>query len=152
LGTFGKPDLEELEMASMTTAPDARSTARGALRGVTALVGGYLGLSLLTLVAIVLLRGDPHAVTPAVWVRGTIVAGTALLTFAFARAAARGSRRALLRLRITSAVMLVAIVVIVALPGAFPVWLRIEQAVCGLLLLGVVVLVNSRRARASVRS
>jgi hypothetical protein len=44
--------------------------------------------------------------------------------------------------------MLVAIVVIVALPGLFPVWLRIEQAVCGQLLLGVTVLVNGRRARA----
>ncbi len=43
--------------------------------------------------------------------------------------------------------MLVAIAVIVALPGAFPVWLRVEQAVCGLLLAGVVVLVNGRHLR-----
>ena len=45
--------------------------------------------------------------------------------------------------------MLVAIVVIVALPGAFPMWLRVEQAVCGLLLLGVVLQVNSTNVRAS---
>jgi hypothetical protein len=36
--------------------------------------------------------------------------------------------------------------VIVALPGAFPVWFRLEQAVCGLLLLPVVVRVNRRPA------
>jgi hypothetical protein len=39
----------------------------------------------------------------------------------------------------------VAIVVIVALPGAFPVWFRLEQAICGLLLAAVVVQVNRRR-------
>jgi hypothetical protein len=44
--------------------------------------------------------------------------------------------------------MLVAIIVIVAIPGAFPVWLRVEQAVCGLLLAGVVLLVNRAPVRA----
>lgn len=117
-------------------------------RPVLLLTGGYLTLSVLTLVAIVLFRHNPAMVTDAVWVRATIVVGSSLLTFAFARSAARGSRKGLLRLRIVSGVMFVAIVVIVALPGLFPVWLRIEQAVCGLLLLGVIVLVNGRRARA----
>ncbi|MGK3202284.1 hypothetical protein [Amycolatopsis sp. MEPSY49] len=116
-------------------------------RPVLLLTGGYAALSVLTLVAIVLLRNDHALVTDAVWVRATLVVASSLLTFAFARSAARGSRKGLLRLRIVAAVMLVAIVVIVALPGLFPVWLRIEQAVCGLLLLGVTVLVNGRRAR-----
>lgn len=116
-------------------------------RPVLLLTGGYAALSVLTLVAIVLLRDDHALVTDAVWVRATLVVASSLLTFAFARSAARGSRKGLLRLRIVAAVMLVAIVVIVALPGLFPVWLRIEQAVCGLLLLGVTVLVNGRWAR-----
>ncbi|MEV4146760.1 hypothetical protein AB0J40_24050 [Amycolatopsis sp. NPDC049691] len=117
-------------------------------RPVLLLTGGYAVLSVLTLGAIVLLRNDHALVTDAVWVRATLVAASSLLTFAFARGAARGSRKGLLRLRIVAAVMLVAIAVVVALPGLFPAWLRIEQAGCGLLLLAVTVLVNGRRARA----
>jgi hypothetical protein len=118
-----------------------------AFRRVLLLVAAYLGLSVLTVGAIVLFRHDPAMVTDAVWVRATIVVGSALLTLAFARRAARGSKKAFRRLRIVSAAMVVAITAVVALPGLFPAWLRIEQAVCGALLLGVVVLVNGRRLR-----
>jgi hypothetical protein len=121
---------------------------RTAMRDVIRLVGCYLGLSLLTLAAVVLLRDDPAVVNTAVWVRATIVAASAAVTAVVAAQAARGSRRGYLRLRIVSAAMLVAIVVIVALPGLFPVWLRLEQGVCGLLLAGVVVIANRTRVRA----
>lgn len=50
-------------------------------------------------------------------------------------------------MRIVSGVMVGAIAVIIALPGSFPLWLKLEQGVCGLLLLGVVALVNGRRLR-----
>ncbi|MEV6824572.1 hypothetical protein [Amycolatopsis sp. NPDC051102] len=123
-------------------------TETAGFRPVLLLTGAYAGLSLLTLAVIVVFRNHPAMVTDAVWVRATIVVASSLLTFSFARSAARGSRKGLLRLRIVSAVMLVAIAVIVALPGLFPMWLRIEQAACGLLLLGVTVLVNGRRLRA----
>jgi hypothetical protein len=126
----------------------ATRTEAAGFRPVLLLTGGYATLSVLTLLAIILFRNDHAMVTDAVWVRATLVVASSLLTFAFARSAARGSRKGLLRLRIVAGVMLVAIVVIVALPGLFPVWLRIEQAVCGLLLLGVTVLVNGRRPRA----
>jgi hypothetical protein len=43
--------------------------------------------------------------------------------------------------------MVVAIAVIIAIPGTFPLWMKIEQGVCGLVLVGVVVQVNSRRVR-----
>ena len=132
----------------MTTTPRTESAG---FRPVLLLTGAYAALSVLTLVVIVLFRNDRAMVTDAVWVRATIVFASSLLTFAFARSAARGSRKGLLRLRIVSAVMLVAIVVIVVLPGLFPLWLRIEQAACGLLLLGVTVLVNGRRLRARSR-
>ncbi|HWE88730.1 MAG TPA: hypothetical protein VG317_04625 [Pseudonocardiaceae bacterium] len=118
-----------------------------AFRSTKLLVGAYLGISVLTLVAIVLLRNHPAIVTSAVWTRGTIVVASALLTFAVTARAARGSRRAYLRLRILSAVMVVAIAVIIALPGTFPVWMKIEQGGCGLILLGVVAIVNGRHLR-----
>jgi hypothetical protein len=112
-------------------------------------VGAYLTISALTLVAAFLLRGDPAVVNTAVWIRGTIVVASAILTLSFLIRAARGSRRAYLRLRIVSAVMVVAIAVIVAVPGTFPLWMKIEQGACGLLLLGVVLLVNGKQLRSS---
>jgi hypothetical protein len=120
-----------------------------AFNTVKQLVGAYLGLSVLTLLAIVLLRNHTAIVTDAVWTRGIIVVASALLTFRFTVRAATGAHRAFLRLRIMSAAMVVAIAVIIALPGTFPVWMKIEQGVCGLLLLGVVALVNGRRLRSS---
>jgi hypothetical protein len=120
---------------------------RGAFRAVKVLVGGYLAICVATVVAVVVLRDHRAVVTDAVLVRTTLVTLSALLTAAFTVRAARGSRRAYLRLRIVTGVMVVAIAVIAALPGAFPVWFRIEQAVCGLLLLGVVLLVNGRHLR-----
>ncbi|HEY2058673.1 MAG TPA: hypothetical protein VGH57_09930 [Amycolatopsis sp.] len=121
--------------------------SRSAFRLVRGLVSGYLGLSVLTLVAIFLLRDNKTMVTDSVWVRATIVVASALLTLSLTVRASRGSPGAFRRLRIVSGVMLVAIVVIAALPGAFPVWLRIEQGVCGLALLGVVLIINGRHLR-----
>lgn len=37
--------------------------------------------------------------------------------------------------------------VIVAVPGDFPLWFKLEQGVCGLLLLGVVLVVNGKHLR-----
>jgi hypothetical protein len=120
---------------------------RTAMAGVRLLVGGYVVLSVLTLVAIILLRDNTSAVNAAVWTRGTIVVASALLTAAFTARAARGSRRGFLRLRIASAIMVVAIAAIISVPGTFPVWMKIEQGVCGLALVGVVLLVNGKRLR-----
>lgn len=116
---------------------------------VKALVGTYLGVSAATIVAVVLLRNDAAMVNAAVWIRSTIVLASALLTLSFVIRAARGSRRAFLRLRIVSAVMVIAIATIIALPGTFPTWLKIEQGCCGLILLGVVALVNGKALRSA---
>ncbi|WP_405778569.1 hypothetical protein [Streptomyces sp. NBC_00859] len=109
-----------------------------AFRRIKLLVGAYLGLSVLTLAAVVLLRNDHAAVNAAVWIRGSIVAVSSLLLYAFATRAARGSRGAWRRLTVISSVMVAVIVVIIAVPGGFPVWMKIEQGVCGLLLIGTV--------------
>jgi hypothetical protein len=121
---------------------------RSTLRTITALVGTYLALSVVTLVAMVVLRNDPTIVTTAVWIRGSLVTASAVLLFIFALRAGAGAPRAFLRVRIVSAIVLVAIAVIVALPGTFPIWFRIEQAACGILMLAVVILVNTKRLRA----
>jgi hypothetical protein len=131
------------------TADDiARQDPAHALRPVKRLVSAYLALSVGTLAAIILLRDHSGIVNSAVWTRGIIVVLSSLLMLRFTRRAARGAARAYLRLRIVSAAMVVAIAVIVALPGTFPVWMKIEQSACGLLLVGVVALVNRPRVRA----
>jgi hypothetical protein len=137
-------------MDTPTLAPEPRRhpAGRKEIQWVRLLVGAYLGLSVLTLVAIVLLRDNTAMVTTPVWVRGSIVLASALLTSVFTAQMARGSRTGYLRVRLVSAIMLVAIAVIIALPDPFPVWLKAEQGVCGLLLLGVVVLVNGKQLRA----
>ncbi|MGI5246984.1 hypothetical protein [Dactylosporangium sp. CA-139066] len=105
------------------------------------LTAGYLALSLLTLAVIIALHHHADIVNPAVWIRGTIVVASAALTNVFAL---RGDVR---RLRIVSIVMVTAIAIIVALPGPFPLWLKIEQVACGLLLLGTVLTLPRRRRR-----
>lgn len=122
--------------------------ALAAFRRVKLLVCGYVAISTLTLIAIFLLRDDATAVNSAVWTRGTIVALSALFTLTFTVRATSGSRRAYLRLRIVSAVMLAAIAVIIALPGPFPVWMKLEQGLCGVLLAGVCTAANGKSLRA----
>ncbi len=121
--------------------------SRAALRTLRLLVGCYLGVSALTVVAIVLLRHHSTLVTPAAWVRAIIVLGTASLMMLFTAGTARGSSRSYLRLRLASGLMLVAIAVIIAIPGDFPLWLKVEQGACGLLLLGVAFVANGRHLR-----
>ncbi|MEY9871347.1 small-conductance mechanosensitive channel [Streptacidiphilus sp. MAP12-33] len=118
-----------------------------AFRTMKTLVSGYLALSVATLVVAYVLRHHADLVTATVWVRGGIVALASLLMLSFVTRAARGSRGAYRRLRITSAVMAAAIVVIASLPGFLPVWMRVEQGLCGVLLLGVVAVANGRHLR-----
>jgi hypothetical protein len=123
------------------------TTSVTSLRAIVALVGTYLGISVLTLAAIILFRSNPGLVNTAVWIRGTIVVASATLMFVFAVRAFRGDDRSHRRVRIISAVMFVAIVVIICLPGTFPVWMKIEQGVCGGLLFVVVLLANGKNLR-----
>jgi hypothetical protein len=110
-------------------------------RAVTWFVGAYAVLSGLTVLAIATFASvAPSLVNPQAWVRGVIVAATSLLTVVFARRAAAGSARALLRLRITVVVILVAIgavLFLVPLPG----WMIAEQIACGVLLLATAVVI-----------
>jgi hypothetical protein len=130
---------------NISTMNDTRTVA--AFRSVRRLAGAYVAISVLTLVATVLMRHNAALVNPAVWIRGSIVIASSILMAAFVAGAARGSARAYLRLRLVSAIMVVAIAVIVSLPGTFPVWLKIEQGVCGAILIGVVAIVNGRHLR-----
>ncbi|MFD7586402.1 hypothetical protein ACFV84_13395 [Kitasatospora sp. NPDC059811] len=118
-----------------------------AFRTIRRLVFAYLGLSVVTLAAAYALRDHPDLVNPAVWIRGSLVVASAVVTSLFTTRAARGSRAAYRRLRIISAVMIAAIVVIICVPGTFPFWMKAEQALCGLVLAGVAAVINGRHLR-----
>jgi hypothetical protein len=115
------------------------------------LTGAYVGLSVLTVAAIITLsQVDPGEVNPQAWVRGIIVAATSVLTLIFADRAAKGRPRALLRLRIIVTIVLVAIVAVllfVPLPG----WMVVEQALCGVLLLATAAIIFRAGAGAAAR-
>jgi cytochrome bd-type quinol oxidase subunit 2 len=119
-----------------------------AFRTIRRLLLAYLAVSVAALVAIVLMRNDAAEVNSAVWTRATIVVVTAVLMLLFAARAAEGSRGAYRRLRIISIITVVAIAVIIAAPGTFPVWLKVEQGGCGLIMAGVAVVANRPRLRA----
>ena len=79
------------------TTPDTISPPSTGLRTVRRLVGAYVILSLATVAVIaVLSKLSPGQVNPQAWVRGIIVAGTSLLTFAIARRAFPGQPRTML--------------------------------------------------------
>ncbi|HEU4783305.1 MAG TPA: hypothetical protein VFS83_08200 [Ktedonobacterales bacterium] len=121
--------------------------AQAAFGAVKLILGSYLGISVLTLVAAILLRGNAAIAPIAVLVRGTIVVAHALINLLFAARMSRGSRLGYRLLRLSSAAMVVAIVVIIAIPGDFPVWFKIEQGLCGLLLLGAVIVAFTKPVR-----
>ena len=66
--------------------------SQAAFGAVKLLLGSYLGISALTLVAAILLRGNAAIAPIAVLVRGTIVVGHALINLLFAALMSRGSR------------------------------------------------------------
>ncbi len=120
------------------------------LHTVVRLLFAFLVLSVLTVAAVVLLGGHPSLVTDAAWVRTPLVALSAFALWLIARRAAKGHAGSYRRLRIISIVVLGAIVVIVSLPGLLPLWLRVEQGACGLIMLAVVILANHREVRTAV--
>jgi len=126
------------------------SEIRTNFRVVLLLVSLY---TLLNFGALGVLASQPHgshSATPSAWIHGIIVAATSLLMASFTVRMARGSARALLRLRITSAIMVVAIAIIESIPGSFPSWMKIEEGVCGVLLLTVVIMINGSKMRSAL--
>jgi hypothetical protein len=122
---------------------------KASFRTVKLLVGSYLALSVLTVATVIVLSQlAPDLVNPEAWVRSIIVAATSLLTFRFATRAAQRTPRALLRLRIVVSILLIAIIaVLLFLP--LPLWMVIEQCVCGLLLLATTIIIFGKGVAAT---
>src|SRR3954466_2953441 len=91
--------------------------AREKLHIAKVLLGGYAAVSVLTFLAIVVFSGNPDLVTSAVWIRGSILAVAAPITFALGVSMAKGSRSNHRRVRIITIAQVVAILVLESIPG-----------------------------------
>ena len=131
-----------------TTTATTDAARRAYFRPVLILLTTFLGVSVAMMAALVALTAAGVGVDIAIWIRCSFVLASSVTLLIIAVFAARGSRRSLTRLRIIAVVVLAAIVVIVAIPGFLPGWVRIEQAVCGLLVLPVVIMIFLPRIRA----
>ena len=78
-----------------------------------------------------------HLLGMAFFVGGQLMLAATVVLLLLAVAAARGSRRAWVRIRVISVVGVIAVAVIVSIPGFLPPWVDLEQGVCGALLLPV---------------
>ncbi|MHA7985109.1 hypothetical protein ACX9R5_04810 [Rathayibacter sp. CAU 1779] len=125
---------------TLPTTTDQAPSHRAALRPVRTLLVAYFAVSAAMIVFIGVLTAIGNGQDPAVWIRCSLVLGSAAVLLAFVARARRGSRAAFIRLRIITPVVLAAIVVIVSIPGFLPGWVRVEQALCGAILLPAVIL------------
>ncbi|WP_007509714.1 MULTISPECIES: hypothetical protein [Pseudofrankia] len=130
----------------MDTTLDAadQPRAQAALAGVQLLAAGYLGLSVVALLAALVLRGQVPMVYAAAG--GRVLSG--IVVVILSRRAARGIRQAFQRLRIVSAIITVTVTPVLVMPR-LPGWLKLEHVACGLLMLTVVLRVNGHRLRSA---
>jgi hypothetical protein len=132
--------------SNLSAARETGPASKAPLRAARLLIGGYVALSILTVAAVITLsRLAPDQVNPQAWVRSIIVAATSLLTLRFAVLASQGRPRALLRLRIVVSILFVAVIAVLFFVP-LPLWMVIEQCVCGLLLAGTAVVIFRRDA------
>jgi hypothetical protein len=136
------------DRGGMTTLPvraplEAVRLAR--FRPSLVLLAAFVLVSLAMELALIVQSVLGTAVDGAVWSRCSIVLAGAIVLLLLTVGAARGSRTAWIRVRIISTVVVAAVVVVVSIPGFLPPWVRIEQGVCGGLVLPVAILVNLRR-------
>lgn len=121
---------------------------RASFRPILRLLAAFLVVSAAMIAFLIVATLFIAPIDVAVWIRSGFVLASSIVLLLCARSAARGSRSAWIRLAVIAPVILVAVVVIVSIPGFLPGWVRIEQAVCGALVLPVVILALLPRTRA----
>jgi hypothetical protein len=120
---------------------------RRAFRTVRLWILIELVLSLLALAATIIFANDTsHGAATGVWIRCGVVTLLAIGMYVLVSLAARGHRWAYGRLRMLSIAALIGFIIIIVSPD-YPLWLRIEQIIGGLIVIGVAITVNSSRLR-----
>ena len=132
----------------ISSSPGTTVADRTVFRPVLILLAGFLVVSAVMEVVLIALSATGGPIDSTVWTRCSLVLGSSIILLLFAFRAARGSRSYWLRVRIISPIVVTAVVVVVSIPGFLPDWVRVEQGVCGVLVLAAAILVNLPRARA----
>ncbi len=110
-------------------------------------------VSLATLVIAAVLHNRHDLVNWVVWLRGGAVAAASLWLISLAGQALKGKRSAYVRIRTLSILGTVGIVLICVAPDSgYPLWMKFDQGVIGLLLAGVAILATRQAIRAAFRA
>ena len=125
--------------------PAVTDGLRSRFRPVLVLLTAFLVISCAMEAVLAVQSATGVTVESAIWVRCSLVLGSSVVLLLIGVRAARGSRAAWIRLRIITVVVVVAVIVIVSIPGFLPDWVRVEQAVCGALVLPVAIILNLPR-------
>lgn len=133
------------------TAPVDAAARRAFFRPSLVLLWCFLALSAAMIAFLAVLTSIGASVDIAIWIRCSFVLASSVVLLVLGVFAARGSRASWVRLRIIAPIVVVAVVVIVSIPGFLPDWVRVEQAACGALVLPVAIMANLPRARAVFR-
>jgi len=135
----------------MTLTVDRLAAVRPTLDTVRRLWWLCAAVSLIALAAAAVLAiVDPAEVNWVVWLRGSVVAVASLVFVVVTRAAARGSRRAFTRMRWISIIAPIGIGLIIVSPDSgYPIWMKVEQGLIGILIVAIAVLLNRRQTRAA---
>jgi len=115
---------------------------RTRFRPMLALLAGFVLVSAAMESVLVAQSSAGTSVDSAIWIRCSLVLASSIVLLLLGATASRGSRNAWVRLRIITAIVVVAVIVIVSIPGFLPDWVRIEQGVCGALVLPVAIMLN----------
>jgi hypothetical protein len=108
---------------------------------VKRLVGAYVAVTLGTLVALAVMAGAaPSLATSEAWGHAVIVAVFAIVLLMRTRAALKGSRAGLRAVTVIGCVLLVVNLVEAVLPGAFPLWMRVEMLFIAAMMLALATL------------
>ncbi|WP_314148763.1 hypothetical protein [uncultured Leifsonia sp.] len=134
-----------------TIRPAAATSRRALFRPILVLLWCFLTVSAAMIAFLAVLASVGVGVDIAVWIRSSFVLASSVVLLLLGVFAARGSRASWVRLRIITPIVVLAVVVIVAIPGFLPDWVRVEQAVCGALVLPVAILANLPRAGSAFR-
>jgi hypothetical protein len=115
---------------------------RTRFRPILVLLAGFVLVSVAMDSVLIVQASTGTSIDSAIWIRCSLVLASSIVLLLLAVSASRGSRNAWIRLRIITVIVVVAVIAIVSIPGFLPDWVRIEQGVCGALVLPVAIMLN----------
>lgn len=132
-----------------TRTPLGDPLVRGVFAAVRRLLVVLFVISLAAVVFAIVMSGRSDLVNAVVWIRSIAVVAAAVILYGFAMLAERGRVWAYRRLRLLAYLIPCGVVLLIAAPGEFPLWIKIEQGVCGAVILAVAILLSRSRVRAA---